>query len=1054
MKHNHTLLLWCAAALLSALQSTGFSLYAAPPTNNLVVWLKADTGVNTQPPSSAVAVYGLADQAPGGTHGATLATGASTELRQAAFPNGQHAVVHFGGTGGFILDNPAGLRLADMSIYLVGSLNNALASKSILTCYEDLQDGFTIGGWVFGINDAVAGQVKWFSCNPNPDTLSPSAAALENNTPTLMTASFNSLTGTKTLYINSTEAGSETGLAPIFYSGYEVGTVGYLVPTSNPRQQFVGDIAEIIVFSTVDETQRANVEAYLSAKYFTSTTVVEPPTNNMVLWLRADTGVNTNSPTGTTPVYGWTDQAPDSQRFGTARGAPVLAQATFPNGQHPVMRLGGSSGFALDGAAGLQLENLSVYLVASADNSYAGKGFITCYNDSAEGATMGGWVLGISDSSVGVVKWFSTNPGGDTLTPSEPLAHKTPTLITATFDNVNSQKTLYINSAQAGVESGVSPIYYSGREVLALGYLAPMRQQVVGDIAEVIVYNAVDNIQRAKVEAYLNAKYFTSATPVAPPTTGMVLWFKADAGVVTVAPVAVATWTNQVSAGLHSARPNKRSTAPTLTSAPFPNGQHSVIRFNGAGGFTLDTPNLGIQDVSVYLVGRLDGSVRNSQEFIGNSSDGGGGWGLGIDDGAPGVVKWFTSGNAYESCPLDDSTPTWITATISGTTGQKALYFNSTNVATDSGVPAMTYNAASVGLSVGQYNNWPGANSQFIIGDIAEILVFSTVDAAQQTSVETYMQRKYFLSNPPANLAPPTNNLVIWLRADAGVNTNQGKAIYDWYDQAPGALHSATPTYAGGDTPALVPVTFPTGQGSAVNFDGACGFALNNSAGLQLPDLSIYLIGSVNNTLAAKSIVTCYEDGSDGFTIGGWVLGIDDAVAGQVKWFSCNPSPDTLSPLGALGNNVPTLMTATFDSVTGNKLLYVNRTQAGIETELAPIYYSGHEVATLGWLIPAAGPRQQLNGNIAELLIYSTVDTNQQAAVEAYLQNKYLSLAPTLRIGRTSGNQLILSWDASGFIVQKNTNLAAPTGWTDVSGTSPLTVTIEPTGQFFRLRSQ
>jgi len=54
-----------------------------------------------------------------------------------------------------------------------------------------------------------------------------------------------------------------------------------------------------------------------------------------------------------------------------------------------------------------------------------------------------------------------------------------------------------------------------------------------------------------------------------------------------------------------------------------------------------------------------------------------------------------------------------------------------------------------------------------------------------------------------------------------------------------------------------------------------------------------------------------------------------------------------------------------------------------------------------------------------------------------------------------AGNQLNISWIASGYVLQQNSNLGNTAGWSDVSGgaSSPVIVTIPPgTGaNFYRL---
>jgi hypothetical protein len=66
-----------------------------------------------------------------------------------------------------------------------------------------------------------------------------------------------------------------------------------------------------------------------------------------------------------------------------------------------------------------------------------------------------------------------------------------------------------------------------------------------------------------------------------------------------------------------------------------------------------------------------------------------------------------------------------------------------------------------------------------------------------------------------------------------------------------------------------------------------------------------------------------------------------------------------------------------------------------------------------------------------------------------------MNLGPALSFSR-SGNQLTLSWPGTGFVLQENSSVNNPAGWSNVTGgsTSPVTVTISPTGaKYYRLRN-
>jgi hypothetical protein len=64
-----------------------------------------------------------------------------------------------------------------------------------------------------------------------------------------------------------------------------------------------------------------------------------------------------------------------------------------------------------------------------------------------------------------------------------------------------------------------------------------------------------------------------------------------------------------------------------------------------------------------------------------------------------------------------------------------------------------------------------------------------------------------------------------------------------------------------------------------------------------------------------------------------------------------------------------------------------------------------------------------------------------------------MTLGPFLSFSR-AGNQLTLSWASTGFVLQQNSNLGNPSGWSNVAGgtSSPVTVTIPSSGNnFYRL---
>jgi hypothetical protein len=164
---------------------------------------------------------------------------------------------------------------------------------------------------------------------------------------------------------------------------------------------------------------------------------------------------------------------------------------------------------------------------------------------------------------------------------------------------------------------------------------------------------------------------------------------------------------------------------------------------------------------------------------------------------------------------------------------------------------------------------------------------------------------------------------------------------------------------------------------------------LDNSADFQLTNFTVYVVGDVNNTKASEAFAGIWT---------GWALGIDDGNPGVIKWVSFQPdnNNDTMAPPASrLGNRVPALVEGSF-SAFGQKSLTVNGALLQSETSNGGVAYGG-SVVTIGAL--NTGGAQPLYGDIAEILIYSNVSSNQDVAIRQYIAQKYFTpslTAPTL----------------------------------------------------------
>lgn len=230
---------------------------------------------------------------------------------------------------------------------------------------------------------------------------------------------------------------------------------------------------------------------------------------------------------------------------------------------------------------------------------------------------------------------------------------------------------------------------------------------------------------------------------------------------------------------------------------------------------------------------------------------------------------------------------------------------------------------------------------------------------------------------------PPTANRLLWLAGDQSLFADN-IGVYEWDDQS-GAANEHNALFAGGNAQ-IAQFAFPNGIHPVVNFPGNAWLQLDNSADFQLTNFTVYVVGDVNNTKASEAFAGIWT---------GWALGINDGSPGVIKWVSFQPdnNNDTMSPASSkLGNRVPALIEGSYTAF-GQKALTVNGAVLQSESTNAGIAYGG-SVVTIGAL--NTGGAQPLNGDIAEILIYSNVSPSQDAAVRQYISQKYFT--PSLTV--------------------------------------------------------
>jgi len=383
-----------------------------------------------------------------------------------------------------------------------------------------------------------------------------------------------------------------------------------------------------------------------------------------------------------------------------------------------------------------------------------------------------------------------------------------------------------------------------------------------------------------------------------------------------------------------------------------------------------------------------------------------------------------TSSNAFLTVILDTNPPVLLSGTRDYlNSGQVTVVFSEAITAATA-TNANNY-VIDNGVSVNQAAFQPDAKTvrlttSSIASGSTHILTVNGIQDLVGNMIATNSQ--VHLAIPASSVLPQTNNLLLWLAADSGITTDvDGRTVTDWVDRAGSASEHDSHLTLG--KPQLALVNFSSGVNSVIRFDGGSGFILDNSGDFDLQEFSISIVASTLSNFASEEFIAHWS---------GWAFGISDGTPGRVKWVSNGPI-DSLEPSGAqLSNNGPYTITATFVS-NGLQQLYVNGNLVGSLTNAGIAYAAAG--ATVGMLFNSGG--QFLHGDIAEILVYSSVSDTQRLAAENYLNQKYFVSAfparPTLSVVK-QGSSVVLSWPvaAAGFGLSVTTTLGPGAAWSTV----------------------
>jgi hypothetical protein len=333
------------------------------------------------------------------------------------------------------------------------------------------------------------------------------------------------------------------------------------------------------------------------------------------------------------------------------------------------------------------------------------------------------------------------------------------------------------------------------------------------------------------------------------PTAGLHLWLRADAGIDTLNGT-VSRWHDQSGNGNDAIQANA-SRQPLLVASAL-NGK-PVVRFDGLNdklGFTGSTL---MTQFSLFVVLNnhvgTPGNDGNVITFGTNENF----WFMGIPyPSGSDSIGMATGSDSWVRCskPGLAAHDQWrnLSAVANQTMWSTTLRWDGYALPM---VPGGSNSAISVPLgdatgSGGGIGGTDGAAAGTILAkcDVAEVIVYSVaLSDSVRKNIETYLATKYGQPQPPI----PTAGLQLWLRADAGVDTLNGK-VSRWHDQS-GNGNDAVQANASRQ-PLLVPGTL-NGK-PVISFDG-----LNDKLGFTgttpMTQFSLFLVinnhsGSVGNT--------------------------------------------------------------------------------------------------------------------------------------------------------------------------------------------------------------
>ncbi|HEY3862421.1 MAG TPA: Ig-like domain-containing protein [Verrucomicrobiae bacterium] len=304
--------------------------------------------------------------------------------------------------------------------------------------------------------------------------------------------------------------------------------------------------------------------------------------------------------------------------------------------------------------------------------------------------------------------------------------------------------------------------------------------------------------------------------------------------------------------------------------------------------------------------------------------------------------------------------------------------------------------------------------------------------------------------------APPTNGMVLWLKADAGVTTNSDGTLALWNDQS-GETNNASADPGGASAPSLetdpvlgVPVVAFNPNGFAMCLDVADAPSVELTSDMSL----FYAVKFATFTNTLPQTIVAKTFGSSAFPFDYRV------AAGTATYVRADND-------GSSGINSTGLLPAGQYIVGGATVLssvvthYLNNVSIGSGT----LGYGALDGGTPLKVGSRDDFLTQLDGNLGEVLLYNrALDGSDLQLADTYLAGRYgiaiVQLAPTtppVGIIGLGTNGIDIAWPPgyAGWVLESSTNLLK---WTPISTNPPNNqVIVNPAGKastFYRLQIQ